>query len=122
MNKLRHPQYATYYGMLSRCYNSNHKSFKYYGGRGITVCEEWRDSFTTYVQDVGIREDGMTLDRIDNNGNYEPLNVRWATPKEQSANSRGANTRQGKYFNNPEARLEYLKHYKREWRKRIAYA
>lgn len=75
--------------MKARCYNSKHESFPHYGGRGITVCERWRNSFVDFLADVGPRPPGKTLDRWpDKNGNYEPGNVRWATPKQQGRNTR----------------------------------
>jgi len=73
--------------MRHRCSRSDHKAYRYYGGRGITVCERWHD-FVNFLADMGERPDGTTLDRIDVNGNYEPGNGRWATPKQQERNKR----------------------------------
>lgn len=89
-NRHKHPLYKLYHGMLDRCRNPNNTHFKYYGGRGIQVCERWQGpkGFTHFLEDMGERPQGLTLDRIDNNGNYEPGNVRWATRKQQIANTR----------------------------------
>lgn len=73
--------------MRARCSSPSDKNYKYYGARGVTVCERW-SSFAVFVADVGPRPAGMSLDRIDPNGNYEPGNVRWATPLEQTRNRR----------------------------------
>lgn len=75
--------------MIQRCQNSNFVDFHNYGGRGIRVCDRWRNSFEAFYADVGPKPaPNLTLDRINNNGHYEPGNVRWATRSEQMFNTR----------------------------------
>ena len=84
----RTPMYGMWHRMIQRCEDENCNDYIYYGGRGIVVCPEWHD-FATFLKDVGERQEGLTLDRIDNNAGYEPGNVRWVTRAEQMVNTRG---------------------------------
>lgn len=81
-------EYISWDCMIQRCTNPKASHFDNYGGRGIKVCLEWLNSFKCFFEDMGVRPEGRTLDRIDNDGNYTPDNCRWATKKEQSANTR----------------------------------
>lgn len=81
------PTYYSWVNMRARCKYPYHTAFKYYGARGITVCERW-EVFANFLEDMGERPEGMSLDRIDPDGNYEPSNCRWATNEEQLANRR----------------------------------
>lgn len=81
------PEYQAWEGMKHRCSSPNSPSWSRYGGRGIQVCAEWRDSFEAFFAHIGPRPSAVhSVDRIDNDGNYEPGNVRWATPAQQHAN------------------------------------
>lgn len=72
----------------TRCFNKKHTVYEYYGGRGITMCERWKNSFVAFLADMGERPLGLSLDRINNNGNYEPGNCKWSTRSEQGLNRR----------------------------------
>lgn len=83
------PEYTAWISMQQRCYNKNIGAYADYGGRGVTVCDKWRDSFSAFLGDIGVRPSSRhSVDRIDTNGNYEPSNVRWSSPEEQQRNKR----------------------------------
>jgi len=83
------PEFAAYIDMIRRCYKQEHRAYKNYGGRGIRVCDRWRVSFENFIDDMGLRPGSeYSLDRKENDGDYEPNNCRWATRKEQCNNRR----------------------------------
>lgn len=87
----KHPLYTTWCGMMTRCYKSTHAAYKRYGGRGITVCQRWRDSPQNFIDDMGPKPSPQhTIERINNNLGYSPENCCWETIVKQSLNTRRA--------------------------------
>lgn len=80
------PEYAAWEGMKDRCYNKNKSKYKNHGGRGIIMCEEWKNSFLAFYRDMGNKPEGTSLDREDNDGNYEKENCRWTDITTQNIN------------------------------------
>lgn len=87
--------YSVWHGMKERCYNTKHKHFKDYGGRGITICDKWKNDFNAFAQWALSHgyADNLTIDRIDVNGNYEPSNCRFITNAEQQKNKRNSKSK-----------------------------
>jgi len=82
--------YTTWEGIKQRCHNPNDKGYKNYGGRGITVCDRWKNSFENFFKDMGVKPKGLTLERIENDKGYSKENCKWATMKQQASNRRNS--------------------------------
>lgn len=112
--------YRSWRSMIQRCYDEKVSHYKRYGAKGIKVCDEWKNSFQNFLEDMGERPKGKTLDRIDPNGNYETDNCRWCTPKQQGNNK---NTNFFiECFNKTQTLTEWADEYSIKWstlRKRI---
>lgn len=102
------PGYSSWSGMIHRCYSPHNPGYKHYGGRGITVCKRWRESFLAFLADMGARPPGYSLDRINPDGNYEPNNCRWATFQQQTQNRRKWIIQPKKSGKNPDPRQGIL--------------
>lgn len=79
-------EYKTWIAIKARCYRPTNPNYRRYGGRGIVMSDDWRNNFSSFLRDMGKRPEGTSIDRINNNGNYEAGNCRWATPRQQAWN------------------------------------
>ena len=110
------PEWNSWSKMIVRCTNINHDKYQYYGARGIKVCDRWLDKekgFINFLEDMGVKPKGYQIDRIDNNGNYEPSNCRWVSRKENCRNksTNAVYSHQGKTQTMIEWAEEYNLHY-----------
>lgn len=122
ITKLRHglyyiAEYKVYHCMKQRCYNTTHRQYVHYGGRGITICDEWLglDGFENFILDMDWRpSDRHSLDRVNNDGNYEPSNCRWATKSQQQTNRRKSRNNSSGYIG-----VFYVKDCRDKWESKI---
>lgn len=92
---MKTPTYGSWLAMSARCYNPHNARHRHYGGAGVTVCDRWRQSFESFLADMGARPNGTTLGRFGDAGNYEPGNCAWMTRAEQETNKRNRPTKGG---------------------------
>lgn len=109
----KHPMYAGWQQMILRCHDPKNSIYPRYGAVGIRVCDRWRDNFQNFLADMGDRPEGMTLDRIDPTGNYEPSNCRWADAKTQRNNLSPAGDQRAR-VKIAEAKKEYWRRWRTE--------
>jgi len=115
------PEYLAWHNMRRRCYEKTCKSYADYGGRGITVCDRWRDSFENFIDDMGQKPTKThSIDRINNNSGYSPFNCRWASKEEQSQNRRRIRTVDLENNTSGYSGVVFLKDHKK-WRSKINY-
>ena len=125
-----HELSSTWHGMHTRCYDKTSRSYAYYGARGIAVCDRWRKvpgdlvasrkAFWSFVKDMGDRPEGHSVDRIDNDGHYEPGNCRWATSSEQNANKRRRPAKPKKLLSRTERSAVVSRMSRAAWDRRLA--